>query len=248
MKALKQSKPQSKKAHQPEASELMAADSPKMKGSSHQLFATPVRLFELEAQEMNDALSHFFNTDSRFKEADQAQRADEAHLPELAKNLPAMQELRALFLTCFDQYCREIGWLGDFEVEMQMFPNVSPKGHYVPSHNHVAHISAVYYVDTQVYSDRPTIVTDETIGEYWRVDDGVLILHDPRFNASMKGGWHSHAKVYPKPGLMVFFPSFLWHEVSPHKSDKARLSVAANFSLTYLNVGPYQETFKHSID
>ena len=28
---------------------------------------------------------------------------------------------------------------------MQMFPNVA-RGHYVPSHNHVSHISAVYYV------------------------------------------------------------------------------------------------------
>jgi uncharacterized protein (TIGR02466 family) len=224
------------------------AQKTKTKGQTYQLFATPVRLFELEASALNASLKEFFNNDSRFKKSDQAERSDEAHLPDIAKDIPALQELRSLFLECFDEYCREIGWLGEFDIEMQMFPNVAPKGHYVPSHNHVSHISAVYYVDTQDYGDRPSLIADETISEYWRVDDGVLILHDPRFNSSLNGGWHKHAKIYPKPGMMIFFPSFLWHEVSPHNSDTPRLSVAANFTLTYLNVCPYNESFKRTIE
>jgi hypothetical protein len=88
--------------------------------------------------------------------------------------------------------------------------------------------------------DRSLLVSDETVLQYWRPDQGALILHDPRFNASLCGGWHYHAKVFPRPGVMVFFPSFLWHEVTPHVADQPRLSVAANFFLTYRNIPPYE--------
>lgn len=208
-------------------------------GTSHSLFPTPVTLFELAEPAMNAELATFFTTHPRFNCSDQAQMSDVTTLMEHADEVPALAHLERLFLGCLENYCREIGWRGEFDLDMQMFPNVAPKGHYVPSHNHVSHISAVYYVHTRP-SDRPLLVSDETISEYWRPDEGALILHDPRFNASLKGGWHHHAKIFPRPGLMIFFPSFLWHEVTPHQADEPRLSVAANFSLTYRNVPTYE--------
>lgn len=204
----------------------------------HDLFSTPVLLFEFERSEMNHRLRHFFSTHERFLCDDQAEKSDQGNLMEHASEEPALGELDSLFTDCLETYCREIGWRGDFDLEYQLFPNVAPKGHYVPSHNHVSHISAVYYVHTQPV-DRPLLVSDEDVTQYWRPDRGALILHDPRFNASLCGGWHYHAKVFPRPGTMIFFPSFLWHEVTPHDAEEARLSVAANFFLTYRNVPPY---------
>ncbi len=208
-------------------------------GTTHQLFPTPVTLFELNEQEMNAELAAFFTSDPRFSSSDQAQMSDVTTLMEHAAEVPALHRLEGLFLACLENYCREIGWQGEFDLAMQMFPNVSPRGHYVPSHNHVSHISAVYYVHTQP-SDRPLIVSDESVRDYWRPDEGALILHDPRFNASLQGGWQYHAKVFPRPGVMIFFPSFLWHEVTPHQCGEPRLSVAANFSLAYRNIPTYE--------
>jgi hypothetical protein len=214
-------------------------------GTTHQLFPTPVTLFELNESGMNAELAAFFTNNPRFHCHDQAEMSDVTTLMEHAGEVPALARLEGLFLACLKNYCREIGWQGDFDLAMQMFPNVSPRGHYVPSHNHVSHISAVYYVHTQV-SDRPLLVRDESVRDYWRPDEGALILHDPRFNASLQGGWQFHAKVFPRPGVMIFFPSFLWHEVTPHLADEPRLSVAANFTLVYRNLPTYEHQHRFS--
>lgn len=205
----------------------------------HDLFATPVLLFELQQAAMNQRLRAFFKTHDRFARADQAEMSDHRDLMEHVDEEPAPAQLDALFLDGLRIYRREIGWRGEFEPAYQLFPNVAPKGHYVPSHNHVSHISAVCYVHTETV-DRSLLVSDETVLQYWRPDQGALILHDPHFNASLCGGWHYHAKVFPRPGVMVFFPSFLWHEVTPHVADQPRLSVAANLFLTYRNIPPYE--------
>ncbi|MCB1678043.1 MAG: hypothetical protein KDI16_05105 [Halioglobus sp.] len=208
-------------------------------GTTYQLFPTPVKLFELEEAQMNAELAAFFNNHEHFSRSDQAQMSDVTTLMEHAPQVPALYRLEGLFLGGLKRYCREIGWQGEFDLAMQMFPNVAPQGHYVPSHNHVSHISAVYYVHTRP-SDRPLLVSDESVQDYWRPDEGALILHDPRFNASLQGGWQYHAKVFPRPGLMLFFPSFLWHEVTPHGAPEPRLSVAANFSLAYRDIPAYE--------
>lgn len=208
-------------------------------GTIHKLFPTPVKLFELAEPDMNAELAAFFTSHPRFNRRDQAEMSDVTTLMEYAGEAPALKRLEALFLACLKNYCREIGWQGEFDLAMQMFPNVAPKGHYVPSHNHVSHISAVYYVQTQV-ADKPLLVSNESVRDYWRPDEGALILHDPRFNASLQGGWQYHAKVFPRPGVMIFFPSFLWHEVTPHSCDDPRLSVAANFTLAYRNIPSYE--------
>lgn len=208
-------------------------------GTNHNLFPTPVKLFELEEPVMNVELADFFTHHPRFSNTDQAEMSDVTTLMDHAGEAPALARLEGLFLACLKNYCREIGWRGEFDLSMQMFPNVAPRGHYVPSHNHVSHISAVYYVQVQP-SDKPLLVSDESARDYWRPEEGALILHDPRFNASLQGGWQYHAKVFPRPGVMIFFPSFLWHEVTPHQADSPRFSVAANFTLAYRNIPAYE--------
>lgn len=208
-------------------------------GTTHNLFPTPVKLFELAEDGMNAQLAAFFTGNPKFHSRDQAEMSDVTTLMEFAAEVPALGRLEGLFLSCLKNYCREIGWRGEFDLAMQMFPNVAPRGHYVPSHNHVSHISAVYYVHTRP-SERPLLVSDESVRDYWRPDEGALILHDPRFNASLQGGWQYHAKVFPRPGLMIFFPSFLWHEVTPHQAEEPRLSVAANFTLAYRDIPAYE--------
>ena len=196
-----------------------------------QLFATPVMTVEHDRPAMNAALAAHFLADPRYWRADQAEISDSLNLADLSGEVPAFADLKDLFLSALADYCRDVGFSGAYDLSMQMFPNVAPKGHYVPSHNHVAHVAAVYYVQTPAFAGRPVIDARAPISDYWRPEEGVLILHDPRFNASLMGAWQHFARVYPRPGLLILFPAFLWHEVTPHFSDAPRLSVAANFTL-----------------
>lgn len=199
--------------------------------SRHDLFPTTVLTIEHDEAALNVELAAHFMNEKDYWRADQAERADARNLAELASEVSAFARLRALFESGLARYCRTVGWRGDYSLFLQMFPNVAPAGHYVPAHNHVADIAGVYYVRTPTVPERPLMETDSAISEYWRQEEGALILLDPRFNASLGGAFQHFARVYPKPGLMILFPAFLWHEVTPHFSEEARLSVAANFTL-----------------
>lgn len=198
----------------------------------YDLFPTTVMTFDHDAPALNEALAaHFLDSEIYWRD-DQAENSDHLNLMDHASGSNAFAQLQAMFEDCLGRYCRAIGWRGAFDLSMQMFPNVAPARHYVPSHNHVAHIAAVYYVQTPPFDGRPLVDVDLTTSDYWRPEEGVLILHDPRFNASLMGAWQHFARVYPKPGLLIMFPAFLWHEVTPHFAQAPRLSVAANFTLT----------------
>jgi hypothetical protein len=103
------------------------------------------------------------------------------------------------------------------------------------AHNHNADVAAVYYVQAPEH-DRPPLFVPDPEGEYsyFEAEDGALVLHDPRFNANLAAvRVGDYAKVFPRPGLMVLFPGYLWHSVTPNQGDRPRLSIAANFRLKW---------------
>ena len=69
-------------------------------------------------------------------------------------------------------------------------------------------------------------------------NSGVLNLYDPRpaFFAARLSHDPDVVTIVPEPGLLVAFPSWLLHSVSPHKSKTARICVAFNAKLTDHNV------------
>lgn len=206
----------------------------------YDLFSTPVMTWEHDAPALNAALKQALIDDPFYRSPDQAQKSDSINLCDLADEVPAFRQLERQALADLTEYCRQIGWIGEFDVEMQMFANVSAARHYVPSHNHVAHIASVYYVATAP-TGKPVLQAETAMKDYWQPPEGALILHDPRFNASLMGGWQFHAHVHPRPGLMIMFPAFVWHEVVPHFQSEPRLSIAVNFTLTYRNVDQAQK-------
>lgn len=203
--------------------------------------------FEHDEAGLNDALAAHFMSDETYWRADQAEKSDSLNLMERAGENDSFARLQSLFEADFRRYCEAVGWRGAFDLSMQMFPNVAPARHYVPSHNHVAHVAAVYYVQTPPFVERPLVDATSGMEDYWRPEEGVLILHDPRFNASLNGAWQHYARVYPKPGLLIMFPAFLWHEVTPHFSNAPRLSVAANFTLTPKDGGKHEQKLEFRV-
>src|SRR5205085_2424346 len=89
----------------------------------------------------------------------------------------------------------------------------------------------VYYARTAA-AGRPPVPDPDPAEDYFDAGDGVLVLHDPRFNANLAAaGDADYRKVYPRPGLMLIFPGYLWHSVTPHKGPVHRLSFSMNFTI-----------------
>ena len=79
-------------------------------------------------------------------------------------------------------------------------------------------------------------------GVYWvktPVKSGNLMLYDPRPRVQMAMPSRKKGKLSPElwrevhyepvAGRCIMFPSWLWHEVKPNKSNDTRISVSFNF-------------------
>lgn len=105
---------------------------------------------------------------------------------------------------------------GSFRVSA--WGNISRRGNYHRMHNHPNSAwSGCYYV-TGISSNSPM--------------GGVLELYDPRPFTEMVevpgSPYGQRVLVRPVPGLLVLFPSWLYHFVHPCDSDKERVSIAFN--------------------
>jgi uncharacterized protein (TIGR02466 family) len=105
---------------------------------------------------------------------------------------------------------------GSFHVSA--WANVARRGNYHRMHNHPASAwSGCYYV-TGTGSDDPLA--------------GVLEFYDPRSFTEMVevpgSPYGQRMLIRPTPGLLVMFPSFLYHFVHPAAADTPRISIAFN--------------------
>lgn len=154
------------------------------------------------------------------------------NLLHLADTVPAIQQLRSLFITGVKHWLEAERISEPEGVDLVLFSNRMGRGDATIVHNHNTDLIGIYYART-ADSNRPPICAAD--GEdYFEAGDGVLVLHDPRFNANLTSICHrDHIKVFPRPGLMLIFPAYVWHSVTPHRGDFHRLSFAMNFTLRW---------------
>lgn len=117
---------------------------------------------------------------------------------------------------------------GEMDVQMDggAWVNLCRDGGYNKIHNHPGcSWSGVYYVSTGVRaSDAPP-------------DAGCIEFLDPRMGATETGLNGPDAlpklRVEAVPGLMVVFPSWLYHYVNPFRGSGERISIAFNVNLRF---------------
>jgi hypothetical protein len=204
----------------------------------------PTRLLAIQfpgVDGLNEEVERVFATRREFG-ADFDMHPDALNLLCLAEQEPAIARLRELFLDGLRQWLRAEGFKEEVSADVVLFSNLAVRGEFTLVHNHNADVVAVYYVRTGAH-DRPAVVLPDPDGpyDYFAQEDGVLVLHDPRFNANLAAGRvGDYAKVFPRPGLMVLFPGYLWHSVTPHRGDRRRLAISANFRLREAQKGNAQ--------
>lgn len=201
----------------------------------HALF--PTRLLTIEfpdVADLNEQLYQLFTTRSEFS-GDFAMHPDALNLLRLAVTCPAIARLRGMFLDGLARWLRAEQIEGIREADVVLFSNFARKGEFTAVHNHSTDMVGIYYVRT-TQSDRPAVMLPPVDGsdDYFAAEDGALLLHDPRFNANLAGvRTRDYVKVFPRPGLMLLFPGYLWHSVTPHQGDFERLAISANFQLRW---------------
>ncbi len=116
----------------------------------------------------------------------------------------------------------------ELDQELVAWANVCRAGHYHALHTHPNHHwSGVYYVEAG--TDAPD----------WP-RSGVLELQDPRGCVDMAGmpgnPFGRTIAITPASGLMVVFPSWLYHWVNPYHGAGERISIAFNSRITKYRV------------
>ena len=205
-----------------------------MEVTDYSLF--PTRLVTIQFSDtdaLNEELCDLFRQRSEFTDGFNM-HPDALNLLRLAKAVPAITRLRSMFLEGLKHWLVVERVTPPEEVDLVLFSNYASKGDLTLVHNHNADLVGVYYVRTANH-DRPPIHQADGGNDYFEVGDGVLVLHDPRFNANLTAVCNrDHVKVFPRPGLMLIFPSYLWHSVTPHLGEFRRLSFSMNFTLRWL--------------
>lgn len=198
------------------------------------LFPTKLVAIQFDAPEVDAELIRFFDSRAEFHNAFDM-HPDSFNLLDLAGECPAIDRLGEQFRQGLKCWLRSERVSGEVKVETVLFSNYSSEGDFTMPHNHNADVVGVYYVRTANH-ERPYVSVPQPEDEYdyFTPEEGVLVLHDPRFNANMVAVQsNDYAKVFPRPGLMVIFPGYLWHTVTPHYGSFRRLAISANFRLRW---------------
>lgn len=199
---------------------------------SHLVFPTRVTTISWqETEEMNAELLSIFDGNETYQREDYLESSDSSNMLDMCETVPAIAKLRDLFFHGLSCWMKAEGIAGKYTAQMLMFPVYSLPGQFVPAHNHLAHVSAVYYVRTDNYTDHELVEYGDA-ADYFRSDGGILLLHDPRFNASLMDlTKRDSVKIFPRPGLMVVLPGYLWHSGTPNYSGFNRLAIVGDFLL-----------------
>ena len=122
----------------------------------------------------------------------------------------------------------ELGW--DFSLARPKFNNawamVNGCGHSVRAHLHPNSLmSGVVYLQAQEHSGNIAFLDPR---------NGAQVLLPPLQNpqASLLNGRH---EIAPRPGLMLLFPAWLWHEVGANTSQQERICISFNIGMQAVN-------------
>lgn len=187
------------------------------------LFPIKVKILDFdEDEELNSRILDFIAAHPEFNDSTTGRNL-------LLEHHELVCRLRSKFDTALKLYLRELG-LGagrPVEVDAYMFANYTRDSSFTPYHNHLgdADFVAIYYARTHAYE------RENPGGSYYAMDEGLLVLHDPRIDPTFdRRGLETrdHYKIYPRPNRMVIHPGYLAHSVTASRGG-TRLAITCNY-------------------
>ncbi len=144
--------------------------------------------------------------------------------PSLNKLNELLSEKLILLVSQLNSYDQKI--IDTLKIKEQSWFHVTRKGGYFSAHNHpMASWSSVYCVDDGGINDNDDFGVTRFCHPYPQmncyIDAGNVNLKHP-FNSSP-------LNIKLKTGDLIFFPSFLMHEVSPYMQNGTRITIATNY-------------------
>src|SRR5262249_5342378 len=123
--------------------------------------------------ELCDLLERRPEIDDRFN-----MHPDAQNLLRLADTVPAIAQLRSMFITGVKHWLDAEGVAGPEGIDLVLFSNRTGRGEHTIVHNHHTDLVGIYYARTAVSNRQPICPADGD--DYFEAGDGVLVLHDPR--------------------------------------------------------------------
>lgn len=184
-----------------------------MKVSAHDLFPVHLRVYDFpDDPELNQALLHAARTEPELRTSTTGKSVLQRDDPWVAR-----------LLARYDAGLRD--YLGatwpartdPFELERYVFFNYTDGSSFTPVHDHLVEgdLVCIYYAHVAPAAlARP----ERADGSYYAMDDGILVVHDPRADARLDRrslATKDHFKVYPRPNRLVVQPAHVRHSVTP---------------------------------
>jgi len=181
--------------------------SPKVE--SHDLFPVHVKVFDFDDDPaLNDALVDAARTDPELRYSTSGKSV-------LERSDHWVEKLRSRYDAALRAYLHDVqpGRTRPFDLEAYVFFNYTDGSSFTPVHDHLveADLIAIYYAKAPAREERHDT-------SYYAMDEGVLVLHDPRAEARAdRRGLSSrdHFRIYPKTNRLVVHPAGVRHSVTP---------------------------------
>jgi hypothetical protein len=182
------------------------------------LFPVHVKVFDFDdAPALNDSLLHAARTIPELNSSTSGKNV-------LHRDEPWVAQLRQRYEFAIRAYLADVfpARKEPFQIESYVFFNYTKGSSFTPVHDHLIEgdLVAIYYAHAPMNEERHQT-------SYYALDDGVLVLHDPRLDASVdRRGLLSrdHYRIYPRTNRLVIQPASIRHSVTPSQGVE-RLAV-----------------------
>lgn len=195
-----------------------------VRSQSLDLFPVHVKVFDFDdAPELNRGLLEAARTDPELRSSISGKSV-------LARTDPWVAPLRHRFDQAIAAYLADVfpGRKDGFDLESYVFFNYTDGSAFTAVHDHLveADLVAIYYALAPVTEERHDT-------SYYAMDEGILVLHDPRADARVdRRGLASrdHYRIYPRTNRLVVHPAGIRHSVTPSRGYE-RLAVTCTVAV-----------------
>lgn len=181
------------------------------------IFATPIEIIELQNSNIINQEIELHINSINFKHIEDTDHGNieisNGNLEENIIEILSLNSLRDSIIECANKYCDELSIYTDPEIKISSswFFKTKTNG-FGNKHAHKCLVAGVYYFKT-----------NDSIGD--------LRFHNNDSNDIIRMFNGRYADLTPKDGMLVLFPGWLPHEITPNTSVNDRISIGFNLDV-----------------